>query len=104
MLGDTHLSKIYPDNLRLKAQQIFNKAWQPIPAVPMQLANRDSRISVAQSRQTHYQLITHLETEKTCTIKASFSVVHCLHMSAGMFSQLSQQLTPHAQLTLRGIQ
>lgn len=70
----------------------------------MELANRDSRLSAGQSRQTHYQLITHLEIEKTHTIKAYFSVIRYLHMSAGMFSQLSQQLTPNTQLTLSGIQ
>ena len=104
MLEDTHLSMIYPGNFKLKAQQIFNKAWQPTPEVPMELANKNLRLSPGQSRQTHYQLITHLKAEKTRTIQAYFSVVCYSHVSAGTFFQLSQQIIPHAQLILRGIQ
>ena len=106
MLGDTHLSKIYLDNLQCKAQQIFNKAcgsqhqksswnWQ---------ARIQDFLLVNQGKPTTNSLLMYIATEKIHTIKVYFSVVHYSCVLAGMFSKFSQQLTPRAQLALRGIQ
>lgn len=103
-----------PDDLRLKAQQFFINGLA---------ANTSSTYGIGKqqfesfcraikanplpaSEATLTLFITHLATEKISykTIKVYLSAVRHLHVSAGMFSQFSQQLTPRLQLTLKGIQ
>ena len=64
----------------------------------MESANRDSRLSARQSRQTHYQLITHLEAEKTRATQAYFSVVGYVLACVGR-DVISSPLASHTAAT-----
>ena len=101
-------------NLQLKAQHFFNHGLAANTRNTYTIGHHRFTIfckaikanTLPVTEATLSLFITQLATEHISykTIKVYLSAVRHMHVAAGMYSQFSQQLTPHLQLTLKGIQ
>ena len=102
------------DDLQLKAQHFFNNGLAASTRYTYSTGQQRFKTFcqainasiLPTSEATLTLFITHLATENISykTIKVYLSAVRHMHVSAGMFSEFCQQLTPCLQLTLKGIQ
>ena len=102
------------DDLQLKAQHFFNNGLAATTRSTYSMGQQWFKTfcqainaSTLPAYETSLTLcITHLATENISykTIRVYLCTVRHMHVSAGMFSDFSQQFTPQLQLTLKGIQ
>ena len=102
------------DDLQLKAQHFFNNGLAANTRYTYSTGQQRFKTfcqainasTLPTSEATLTIFITHLATKNISykTITVYLSAVPHMHVSAGMFSEFCQQLTPRLQLTLKGIQ